>query len=797
MYKKIQRTSAAVRVPSLVSIALLLFLSIATAGAGAAPGSFANTFAGFFGFTVPGVINIGSAQTNSAILNAPLLADDFSYPPGSLLTNNGWTAHSGAGTNPITVSSPGLTYPGYLGSGIGNAVTMTTSGEDVNRTYAAQTMGSVYGSLMVNISNASEAGDYFFHLGPVAIGTTFRARVFVRDDASGNLSFGISKASTPDIVWTAYSYAPNTTHLLVAKYTIVDGATNDTVSLFVNPALGGAEPAATVTGTDVSATDISPASFALRQGSTATSPTLTADGVRVVTAWADLSASCLTVTHLTGAQEVPPNGSTATGVGTTSLSDDETMLFVDLNFTGLGSNATAAHIHGPAPAGTNAGVLFGLTGLPSATSGSIPTQSFALTPTQLQQYKDGLFYFNIHSVNFPGGEIRGQIFPSCGPAVVQFSSANFAGNESDSAKITLTRAGDTSGTSTVTFSTVPGGTATGGAACDMTVDYVTTSQTVTFTSGETSKTVNVTLCPDLFAESAETVNLELTGPSAGTTLGSQNTAVLSISDAASQNRNPAPIIVNGGSPANLYPSTINVTGAPTNVFRIRVTLYDFLATPGNHVDVLLVGPNGAKYLLMGHVGSSVSRTSPVTLTFHDGAANVLSTTSPLTSGIFLPTNCDSANDFPSPAPAGPYVDPGCDVERTEGETLYGNFSQQDGNGVWSLYVRDDEESGSVVVGTIMGGWGIELLSVTSADATVSGRVITQTGNGLRGAKVTMVDSLGRVKTATTSSLGYYQFDEIDTGETYIIGVASKRFRFSPRVVQVNDSLTDVDFVGIE
>jgi len=53
--------------------------------------------------------------------------------------------------------------------------------------------------------------------------------------------------------------------------------------------------------------------------------------------------------------------------------------------------------------------LFPFSGVPSATSGSIPQQTFAITPTQVAQLRSGLFYFNIHNATFPGGEIRGQI----------------------------------------------------------------------------------------------------------------------------------------------------------------------------------------------------------------------------------------------------------------------------------------------------------------------------------------------------------------------------------------------------
>jgi Cu/Zn superoxide dismutase len=113
---------------------------------------------------------------------------------------------------------------------------------------------------------------------------------------------------------------------------------------------------------------------------------------------------------LSGAQQVPPVASSGTGTGTVLLNAAETQILVDLTFSGLTSNATMAHIHGPAAAGGNAGVLFDFTAAtPAATSGTIPRQTFAITAAQVAQLKAGQFYFNVHTVNFGGGEIRGQI----------------------------------------------------------------------------------------------------------------------------------------------------------------------------------------------------------------------------------------------------------------------------------------------------------------------------------------------------------------------------------------------------
>lgn len=81
--------------------------------------------------------------------------------------------------------------------------------------------------------------------------------------------------------------------------------------------------------------------------------------------------------------------------------------------------------------------------------------------------------------------------------------------------------------------------------------------------------------------------------------------------------------------------------------------------------------------------------------------------------------------------------------------------------------------------------------------TVSGRVTTPAGIGLRNAVVTMTDSQGFKRTATTSSFGVYTFENVKGGETYIIGVSSKRYRFGPRTLLINEGLTALDFVGLE
>jgi len=130
---------------------------------------------------------------------------------------------------------------------------------------------------------------------------------------------------------------------------------------------------------------------------------------------------------LSGANEVGPNASPGTGFGTVILSADQTQITVNESFTGLTAPATASHIHGPALPGVNASVLFPFSGVPAATSGSIPELVFSITPTQVGYLESGLLYMNVHTANFPGGEIRGQLVQVPEPSVAALLVAGLSG----------------------------------------------------------------------------------------------------------------------------------------------------------------------------------------------------------------------------------------------------------------------------------------------------------------------------------------------------------------------------------
>src|SRR5262249_44047080 len=104
--------------------------------------------------------------------------------------------------------------------------------------------------------------------------------------------------------------------------------------------------------------------------------------------------STLFVATLDGAHETPANNSTATGTATLLLSPDETTARVSLNFSGLSSVQTAAHIHGPAVVGVAGPILFPLP------MGQVNDFEITLSAGQAQDLKNGLWYVNVHSNNF-------------------------------------------------------------------------------------------------------------------------------------------------------------------------------------------------------------------------------------------------------------------------------------------------------------------------------------------------------------------------------------------------------------
>jgi len=108
--------------------------------------------------------------------------------------------------------------------------------------------------------------------------------------------------------------------------------------------------------------------------------------------------------------------------------------------------------------------------------------------------------------------------------------------------------------------------------------------------------------------------------------------------------------------------------------------------------------------------------------------------------------------------------------------------------VYSIYVTSNPNGAT-------GNYSLNLS--TAPLASISGKVTSPDGLGLRNAGGTITDQGGISRRVTTSSFGVFQFDNVAVGEAYFIGVASKRYRFETRSVQVDGNLANVDFVGLQ
>lgn len=108
-----------------------------------------------------------------------------------------------------------------------------------------------------------------------------------------------------------------------------------------------------------------------------------------------------------GLQTVPPTGSPGIGTGVMTYDDVSGQLDWDISWGGLSGLVTVMHFHGPAPPGSNAGVRVNIGVISGTTSPTIG--SSVISAVEAADLLNDLWYINIHTAQFPGGEIRGQV----------------------------------------------------------------------------------------------------------------------------------------------------------------------------------------------------------------------------------------------------------------------------------------------------------------------------------------------------------------------------------------------------
>ena len=334
----------------------------------------------FAPFCVVAVIAAASAHSQV------LLEENFTFT--GPLTANGWSAVSGTNSNAITAAAPGLIYPNLPSSGVGNAAALTTSGEDDRKSFSpTNTTGDVYTSFLVNVSAAQAAGDYFTAVGTtVGVTNSFFSRVFAKSSGSG-FQLGIQKASTAPTSYFTNDLQFNTTYLVVTKLTRAAGA--GVASLWVNPSLGGMEPAPQAensTGSDATNID----SVYLRQGSAGSAATLRVGSILLGTTWASVTPAS-SATSPVIVSFTPSSGQVGASV---TISGSNFGATPAVRFNGIAAsssvNPAGTEITATVPSGATTGpISVEVAGEPVATSATYfsvvdplaPTLSRAGTPT--------------------------------------------------------------------------------------------------------------------------------------------------------------------------------------------------------------------------------------------------------------------------------------------------------------------------------------------------------------------------------------------------------------------------------
>jgi hypothetical protein len=218
-----------------------------------------------------------------------LLEENFDYAGGDSLPNQTWAQIRNG--EKIKIISPGLTYPGYTSSGIGNAAKVVSDGnQEVRSTFSKQTSDSLYLSYLINVDSTSTDYGVYLYLGASDADIFHRyLTAYISSDESDKISFGVAKNS--GIKTTAFDYNFNETYLILLKYKFIPGDENDEVSIWINPPLVGSEPEPDRVST--SGVDADSLGGIVLSQITASNkpPNAIIDGIRITTQWEDIPSA--------------------------------------------------------------------------------------------------------------------------------------------------------------------------------------------------------------------------------------------------------------------------------------------------------------------------------------------------------------------------------------------------------------------------------------------------------------------------------------------------------------------------
>lgn len=194
-----------------------------------------------------------------------------------------------------------------------------------------------------------------------------------------------------------------------------------------------------------------------------------------------------------------------------------------------------------------------------------------------------------------------------------------------------------------------------------------------------------------------------------------------------------------------FPSTVEVSGLPSGITDVDVTLEGLTHDSAADLDVRLVSPSGTPVALMSDAGGGAG-VSNATVTLDDEAAQPLPSSAALTSGRFRPANYDGT--------------PGDQAETWHGAAALSSFDGQDPNGRWPLYVDDDSrlDEGR------LSGWSLTISTVSrpeppAIESPGDGSLtregdVTVTGSAAPGATL-LIEGPGGIRFVTADASGWW------------------------------------------
>ena len=229
---------------------------------------------------------------------APPFLEPFNYAVAATLqTQTGWVAVNTG--DDLVIATPSLTYTG-LAASTGNKLKFDGTGIDAGKDFANVNSNTIYYSLLLNVTDLTPTGTVGGYSVAFVQGTStsFGATLWLKKIDGNTFNIGVNPRTT--LANTVYipgssglaAFNINQTYLIVVSYTFNSAAGDDVVKLWVNPTIGGSEPAAPVTVTNTGGTDLTGiARFLVRQGSATDTPFEEFDELRIATNWDDATTT--------------------------------------------------------------------------------------------------------------------------------------------------------------------------------------------------------------------------------------------------------------------------------------------------------------------------------------------------------------------------------------------------------------------------------------------------------------------------------------------------------------------------